>query len=194
MMSMLRNTRSRYGAISQALHWLTVVLVATAYLLSPGGSEQRIYAAAADFARQSHETTGMLVLTVVVARLLWRWIEPTPESPPMAPWMEHSAKIVHVALYALLIAIPSTAIAGAWLEGHPVTLLGVPGIGPMLPLAHDTGQSVANIHTILGNVIIWLAGLHAAAALFHHFVRRDRVLTSMLPAWQRSQALGESTD
>jgi cytochrome b561 len=191
---MLRNTRIHYGAISQALHWLTVALVAAAYLLSPGGSEQRIYSAAAEFARRSHETTGMLVLTIVLLRLLWRSIEPVPESPPMEPWMRYSAKIVHVALYALLIAIPSTAIAGAWLEGHPITLLGVPNFGPMLPPAHDIGQSVANVHTILGNVIIWLAGLHAAAALFHHFVRRDRVLASMLPARRGGPAIYESTD
>jgi cytochrome b561 len=45
-------------------------------------------------------------------------------------------------------------------------------------------------HTVLGNVIIWLAGLHAAAALFHHYVLRDGVLTSMLPDWKRSPELG----
>jgi cytochrome b561 len=51
----------------------------------------------------------------------------------------------------------------------------------MLPQAHDLGASIAYVHTILGNVILWLAGLHAAAALFHHFILRDDILTSMLP-------------
>ena len=39
----------------------------------------------------------------------------------------------------------------------------------------------ANIHGWLGDVLIWLAGLHAAAAFYHHYWRRDTVLLSMLP-------------
>ena len=95
--------------------------------------------------------------------------------------MRASAKAVQWALYALLLAIPLTAIAGAWLEAHPLTILGIGNIGPMLAPAHDLGASLAYIHTILGNVIMWLAGLHAAAALFHHYVLRDATLRSMLP-------------
>jgi cytochrome b561 len=82
-----------------------------------------------------------------------------------------------------------TAIAGAWLEGHPLTLGILGNVPPMIPEAHATGQAVAKIHTILGDAVVWLAGLHAAAALFHHFVLRDAVLWSILPArWRRPSA------
>jgi cytochrome b561 len=188
-MSML-SSRLRYGAVAQLFHWLTVVLVGTAYIVSPGGREERVYSAAVDSARQTHETIGLLVFGLVLLRILWRLFEPAPQLPPMAWWMKHSASAAHLALYALLVAIPLTAIAGAWLEGHPLTMFGVGNVGPMLPQAHDLGQSIAYIHTILGNAIIWLAGFHAAAALFHHFVLRDSVLMSMLPDWKRSSALG----
>jgi cytochrome b561 len=191
-MSTLSSTRFRYGAVAQVFHWLTVVLVATAYLVSPGSSEQRVYSTAVDFTRQIHETTGILVLAIVFLRILWRSIDPAPEAPPMEAWMKYSAKVAHGVLYALLIAIPLTAIGGAWLEGHPLTLFGVGNFGPMLAQAHDVGQAVSYIHTILGNVIIWGAGLHAAAALFHHFVLRDSVLISMLPDWRHPAALGAS--
>jgi cytochrome b561 len=180
----MRSSPLRYGAVTQLFHWLTVVLVGTAYIVSPGGREERIYSAAFDVARQTHETIGILVFGLVLLRIVWRLLEPTPEPAPMAPWMRYSATAAHLGLYALLLAIPLTAIAGAWLEAHPVTLFGIGNIGPLLPLmpqAHDLGQSIANIHTILGNIIIWLAGLHAAAALFHHFVLRDNTMTSMLP-------------
>jgi cytochrome b561 len=187
-MSTLMSTRLRYGVAAQAFHWLTVALVATAYLVSPGSSEQRVYSAAADFTRQFHETTGMLIFAIVLVRILWRAIDTAPQGPPMEPWMEYSAKLAHLALYALLIALPVTAIAGAWLEGHALTLLGVGNLGPMLPQAHSIGEDVSYIHTILGNVIIWGASIHAAAALFHHFVLRDTVLSSMLPDWRRSPA------
>jgi cytochrome b561 len=181
----MRSSRLRYGAVTQLFHWLTVVLVGTAYMVSPGGREDRIYSAAFDVARQTHETIGILVFGLVLLRIVWRLLEPTPEAPPMAPWMRYSATAAHLGLYALLLAIPLTAIAGAWLEAHPLTLFGIGNVGPLLPQAHDLGQSIADIHTILGNIIIWLAGLHAAAALFHHFILRDNILTSMLPRWKR---------
>jgi cytochrome b561 len=183
-MSMLSSPH-RYGAVTQLFHWLTVVLVGTAYIVSPGGPEDRIYSPAFDFSRQLHETLGILVFALVLLRILWRLFEPTPEPPPQAPWMKYSAVAAHLGLYALLLAIPSTAIAGAWLEAHPITLFGIGTIGPMLPRAHDLGRTIAYSHTILGNVIIWLAGFHAVAALFHHFILRDSVLTSMLPARMR---------
>jgi len=74
-----------------------------------------------------------------------------------------------------------TGVLGAGLEGHPLFVAGVGSIGPMIPIAHAAGQFVAEAHSWLGDALIWLAGLHAAAALFHHFVLRDRVLISMLP-------------
>ena len=76
---------------------------------------------------------------------------------------------------------PLTAMAGAWLEGHPLTLLGNVAIGPFLATAHDLGQSIATLHTWLGDAILWVAGLHAVAGLYHHFILKDRVLLSMLP-------------
>ena len=177
----MRSSRLRYGAVTQLFHWLTVVLVGIAYMVSPGGREDRIYSAAFDVARQTHETIGVLVFGLVLLRIVWRLFELTPEPPPMAPWMRYSATAAHLGLYALLLVIPLTAIAGAWLEAHPLTLFGIGNVGPLLPQAHDLGQSIADIHTILGNIIIWLAGLHAAAALFHHFILRDNTMTSMLP-------------
>ena len=181
-MSML-SSRLHYGAVAQLFHWLTVILVGTAYIVSPGGSEQRVYSTASDFPRQFHETTGMLVFLVVLLRILWRWADASPEAQPMRPWMKYSAKAAHFGLYALLVALPLTAIAGAWSEGHPLTIGGIGNVGPMLPQTHDLGQTVANIHSFLGDVIVWLAGFHAAAALFHHFILRDNVLRSMLPEW-----------
>jgi hypothetical protein len=72
-------------------------------------------------------------------------------------------------------------IAGAWLEGHPLTLLGGVEVAPRIGELHDLGATIATIHTWLSDAILWLAGVHAIAALCHHFVLKDRVLLSMLP-------------
>ena len=95
--------------------------------------------------------------------------------------MRYAAKTMHVVLYLLLLALPVSAILGAWLEGHPLTLLVIGDVAPLIGTAHGAGQTIATIHTYLGDTIVWLAGLHAAAGLFHHFFLRDRVLRSMLP-------------
>ena len=57
-------------------------------------------------------------------------------------------------------------------------------IGPLTAEAHATGDSLLEIHETLGNVILWVAGLHALAALYHHYILKDRVLVAMLP-WAR---------
>lgn len=71
-------------------------------------------------------------------------------------------------------------------EGHPLTLLGGMPIAPLLGEHHDIGWRAAWIHGWLGDAILWLASLHATAALYHHFVLRDGVLLSMLPARRRT--------
>jgi cytochrome b561 len=175
----------RYGRVAQAFHWVTAILVLVAYIYGPGGSEERVYSPARDFDRQLHETLGMCVFALVAMRALWRTFDTQPDPPQVPRWMGVAAKTVQWALYVLLFAVPLTAIAGAWLEGHPLTLLAGIEIPPLLGLSHDTGAKIATIHTWLGDAILWLAGFHAVAALYHHIVLKDGVLASMLPRWFR---------
>jgi len=172
---------ARYGRVAQAFHWATAILVLVAFVYGPGGSEQRVYAAARDFDRQFHESLGLCVLALVVMRLLWRVVDTRPDLAQGSRWMNRAAKATHAVLYVLLFALPFTAITGAWLEGHPLTLLAGAEIAPWLGRSHDAGAAMATLHTWLGDAILWLAGFHALAALFHHFVLKDSVLVSMLP-------------
>jgi cytochrome b561 len=172
---------ARYGALTQALHWATAALVLAAYSFGPGGSEARVYSAARDFDRQLHETLGLCVFALVLLRVLWRLADEPPRPPPVARWMSVAASTVQRLLYVLLFAVPLTAIAGAWLEGHPLTLLAGVEIAPLLGKAHATGAIVARIHTWLGEALLWLAGGHALAGLYHHYRLRDGVMDSMLP-------------
>ena len=180
---MAYQTPTRYSGPAQFIHWLTAIVVLLAFVYGPGGSEERIYAAARDFDRQLHETLGLCVIVLLVLRILWRLVDTRPEPPQTTRWMEISAKVVQAALYVLLFAVPLTAIAGAWLEGHPLTLLAGIELPPMVGEAHALGTKVAEVHTWLGDTIIWLAGAHALAGLFHHYIVKDDVLRSILPRW-----------
>ncbi len=177
----LFSTHERYGAVAQFFHWTTAIVAVAAFVYGPGGSEQRVYAAARDFDRQLHETLGLVVFALTLARLLWRAFDGAPDTPPMPAWMDRTATVVQWLLFILLLALPLTAISGAWLEGHPLTLLGGIRIGPWLGEAHATGSTLASLHTWLGDILMWIAGAHAAAALGHHFLLRDKLLRSMLP-------------
>jgi cytochrome b561 len=175
-----------YGPVAMAFHWLTALLVLAAFMLSPGGSEVRVYAPERDFERALHELIGLSVFALTLLRLAWKTIAPSPTLPPIAPWMNAISKLVQWALYVLLVITPLTAIVGAWLEGHPLTLGVLGNVPPLLVKNAPLGHRIAKLHTVLGDVVIWLAGLHACAALFHHFVLRDDVLASMLPARWRA--------
>jgi cytochrome b561 len=177
------SSSERYNGFSQVLHWVTAVLVLIAFSFGPGGSEERIYSAARDFDRQLHETLGLSVFLLVLVRVVWRLFNTPPEAPPLARWMTIAAKAAHLGLYLLLFALPITAISGAWLEGHPLTLLAGVKIAPLLQTSHETGATIATIHTWLGDAILWLAGVHALAGIYHHFILKDKVLVSMLPRY-----------
>lgn len=173
----------RHSPPAQAFHWLTAVLVLVAFLYGPGGSEERVYAAARDFDRQLHETLGLCVLLLSLLRLGWRAVDRRPDPVVVPLWMARSATAVQVLLFVLLLAVPVAGIASAWLEGHPLTLLAGVHVPPLLGESHALGTRMASLHGWLGDAILWLAGFHAAAALLHHFVRKDAVLVSMLPGW-----------
>lgn len=175
----LRSTSFCYGVVTQSFHWLTAILILASYALSKG-DRYSLYSAEADGIRRIHETLGVLVVIVVVLRLLWGLIDDTPDKQQKRRWMTETAKFVHLVLYALLISIPATAIVGTWLEGIPITLIGF-DICPQIEEAHSLGQLIMKIHIILGEAILWIAGAHAAAALFHHFYLRDEVFKSMIP-------------
>ena len=173
-MSVLGNEQ-RYGAVAQAIHWLTAILVLAAWLVAGtwegGHPEMKVL----------HETLGLGVFALVILRILWRGLDRRPAELPGNRFLAVIARLTHWALYALLILLPLSAIVGSWLEGHALTVYGIGTIGPFLATSRATGHSILEVHQLLGDAIMIVAGLHAAAAIFHAVVLRDRTLVRMLP-------------
>lgn len=189
---MNREPHTRFDTLSMALHWLTAIAVLVAFILGPGGFG-RLMRQGVDPATHSdivwHESLGVLILLLTLVRLVWVALRRPKPSFAMAGWMQTTSRLMHLALWVLLLALPITAFLTLGGEGHPLTLLGgfrvekLPLIaGSALAKWADWGE----VHQWLGDAIIWLAGLHAAAALFHHWVLQDGVLRAMLPRrWSR---------
>lgn len=173
----------KYSAVTQSIHWLTAILVLITFTLGPGGPEARIYSTELDFDRSLHETLGMAVFVLSVLRILWKFVDVRPQPLALERWMEIASKAVQGFLYLLLLAVPASAILGAWLEGHPLTLIGGLHIAPQIATAHDLGVLISDIHGWLGDVMLWLAGVHALAAIYHRVILKDAVLGTMLPVW-----------
>ena len=184
---MHQQSTTNYDALSRAFHWLTAIIVTIAFTLGPEGFG-RLMRDGIDPATRSdivwHETLGISVLVLTVLRLLWVAWRPAAPQVPIASWMRMTAKLVHTALWALLLALPITALLTLGSESHPLTLLGGVRIDQMPLIANSSIAKLADwgeVHQFLGDAIMWLAGLHAAAAIYHNVMVKDGVLLAMLP-------------
>ena len=165
---------------SRSFHWLTALLVLSAFVLSVGGPETRVFADANNGPLTLHESLGIAVFATTLLRLGHRlWARP-PDAVSMPAWMHQAALITRLLLYFLLLFVPLSAVVGSWLEGHSPSFYLVGSIASPWPTSHALGQSILSAHKLAGDAIMWLAGVHAAAALFHHFILKDKVLRSML--------------
>lgn len=176
------NTPQRYGAVVQVLHWATVILVVAAWLLGTFGDDLP-RGAARDAGLYIHMTAGLTVIAIVVLRMLWRTVDapPAPEKTPLGPWLDRAGRLAHVVLYVLLIAVPAVGIAAQFARGRPVPLFGLGAIASPWAADRAFSRSVTEVHELLANTLMAVACLHAAAALAHHWLFRDRTLTRMLP-------------
>jgi len=177
----------KFDILSQIFHWATAIAVTAAFILGPGGFGRLMRQGIDPATRLDivwHESLGVLVLILTLLRLLWVALRaPTPRIP-MASWMQMAARLAHGALWVLLLALPVTALLTLGSESHPLTLLGGVRVDQMPIIADSALAKLADwgeVHQFLGDAIMWLAGLHAAAAIYHHFILKDGVLAAMLP-------------
>ncbi|PXX48805.1 cytochrome b [Aquitalea magnusonii] len=176
---MLKNSQHSYGRLARAFHWLSAlaVIAALAFIefkdIAPKGSPLR------DLLKSGHFQAGIIVLLLVLPRLLWRLAnrvpDITPAPQPAAMLLAHAA---HWLLYGLMLVLPLLGIAIVQGNGKDVVLL-----GSTLPVLFNVGKETAHnlkdIHEALGNLLLWLAIFHAAAAVWHHRFVKDDTLTRL---------------
>jgi cytochrome b561 len=176
-----RGNTDRFGPLWIGLHWLMVLLIAAVYAcmelsdFAPKGSELR------DGMKMWHYMLGLSVLALVVVRLLVRAGSRVPSIVPLpVRWQTLSAKLMHLGLYALMVGMPIVGWLTLSAQGHPIPFFGLQ-LPPLIGASKSTAQWIKDIHEIGATVGYFLIGLHAAAALFHHYFVRDNTLIRMLP-------------
>ena len=161
-------------------HWLTALLVALSFTIAWLRKPVEDLAVRA-FWLDVHRSIGMIVLLLTVTRLGLRGRKgpiSKGEDLPVAMWI--ASRLTHVLLYAGLIAMPLLGWAQSSAKVRHLNLFGVP-IPALVRHNRDLADSFGWWHEQVGWALLALIGLHAAAGLFHHYVRRDDVLRSMLP-------------
>ena len=176
-----KNTASRYGSLSIGIHWLLLLLFIAVYgcielrSFYPKGSDLR------EALKTWHFMFGMLVFVLVWLRLAARLAGPAPGiKPEPASWQQLSAKLMHLALYALMIVMPLSGWLLLSATGKPIPFFGLE-LPALIGANKGLASQIKEIHEFLGTAGYYLIGLHAAAALYHHYIMRDNTLTRMLP-------------
>ncbi|WP_111891738.1 cytochrome b [Acinetobacter sp. MB5] len=162
----------KYPRTMMAIHWITLIAVATAYITSGNPIKEPQLGTI-------HLLSGGTVFVLFCLRCIafLALHKDFPKNQILGKFQHFAFKSVKVLLYALLIIVPvSGFIALSSITQHYVFF------GLNLPLIFSVYgiHGLGNIHQVLGNIFIYLVGLHACAALFHHFVVKDNVLKSML--------------
>ncbi len=181
----VRNSSEGYGAVAMTLHWAVVVLVVCAWLTGqfgdalPRGPQRE----AGEFI---HIFLGLSILVLAAARVAWRVTDPPPpEDNALGRWSAWAARGTHWLLYTLLVAAPVVGIAVQFARGRGLPVFGLFEIASPWVADRSFAHDVKEVHELLANALLILVGLHAAAALLHHYVLQDRTLIRMLP-WSRS--------
>jgi superoxide oxidase len=176
-----KNTTDRYGSVSIGLHWLTLALLIGVYAcinltdLYPKGSPPR------EALKAWHFMLGLTVLVLVAVRLLNRLFGRAPAVvPPLPVWQTRLARLIHIALYALMVIMPILGWLILSAAGKPIPFFGVQ-LPALLAQNKDFADQLKEVHETIGTIGYFLIGAHALAALFHHFITRDNTLVRMLP-------------
>ncbi|TMG88341.1 MAG: cytochrome b [Betaproteobacteria bacterium] len=168
--TMLRNDADSWGALAKLFHWVMAALILAQIALGVMAASWRVSPTKVELFFW-HKSTGMLILALVALRLLWRLANPAPELPSgIAAWERAAARLSHLLLYVLMIALPVTGWIVNSASNVPFRIFWLIPLPAIVAPDEPTADLAALVH----------------GALRHHFVKRDAVLERMLPGIRRA--------
>ena len=172
---------SRYSSLSITLHWAMLLLLIAVYACMelreyyPKGSDFR------EGLKMWHFMFGLTVLLLVLIRIVARVTGGTPPITPDPPaWQTLIARLTHLALYAFMIAMPIAGWVILSASGKAIPFYGLE-LPALVGLNKALAEQVKELHETVATIGYFLVGLHAVAALFHHYIVKDDTLRRMMP-------------
>lgn len=183
-----RNSAAQYGWLSAGLHWLMLLLLVAVYAsmelrdFYPRGSAPR------EAMKTWHYMLGLCVLALAAVRLAVHFIGPVPAIlPAPSRWQDTGARLMKAALYVFMFGMPMLGWLLLSVKGTPILFFGLQ-LPALLNESKALAETVKEVHEAGATIGYVLIGLHATAALYHHYLLRDNTLRRMLP--KRSKAGG----
>jgi cytochrome b561 len=174
----LSATVGSYGLFGKVLHWFAFALLAVQ--LGIGWIMPHI---GRDTPNEGwvawHLLIGIALLFLFVARYLWRLTHPVTFPASLSIWQNRLAHATHLSLYALVVVNTLLGWSAAGFRGWPVSLLGIFPLPALAEKGTSWAHTAGDIHIALVYVLLGLVGIHAVAALYHHFILRDGILQRM---------------
>jgi superoxide oxidase len=177
-----------FDRMSRFLHWLTLFLVVTTFGLAfsigfASSNEEAVVLI------QLHRSFGVIVWVVTLGRLVWRQFSRFPNWPADMPQaMRFAAHWSEYALYALLLTQPILGLIQTNAHGDRVNLFFLGQLPALIGRDRALAKQFLQLHETVALLLLGLIALHAVAALYHHFWRRDHALEAMLPEGMRRRA------
>jgi len=172
-----KNNTTHFGLVAIALHWLMALTVFGLFGLGLWMTELDYYDSWYKQGPWWHKSIGILLFFTLLIRLFWRKLTPPPVAlPSHKVWEIRLAHMAHLFLYLLLLAIMLSGYLISTADNRPIEVFGWFSIPATLTSIPNQEDVAGLLHLILASSIIGLVSLHAAAALKHHFIDRDRTL------------------
>ncbi|MFZ6044842.1 cytochrome b [Pseudomonas sp. CR3202] len=172
------NAPTHFAPLLRILHWLMAILLLA--MLFIGVSMVADLSPRHSVLVAVHKPLGLILLVLVLIRLAVRLTRPTPPLPgDMPAWQQRIARLSHLFLYALMLALPLVGWAMQSAGGYPLALHDSLPMPPIVPQDARLYALLRLAHTVLAYLLFIGVLAHLAAALYHALIRRDGVLSSM---------------
>lgn len=175
------HSADRYTRTAIGLHWLIALIIFGTFIFG-------LYVSGLPFSPQRlrliayHKWIGVTIFLLVLVRLAWRLTHPAPPlTVPMPGWQRRAATVSHGLLYLLIFVIPISGWLHSSAAGVPVVYLGLVQLPDLIGADKAVAKIFKLVHQTLNYTLATIVTVHALAALKHHFVDRDDVLSRMLP-------------
>ena len=178
-----------YSPAARRFHWWTVALiliqVPLGLYMAYRGNTLGIFDDVTNNLYSSHKLIGIIIFVVVLARLAYRLTHGAPaDEPTLESWHKAASHLNHWGLYLLLLVTPIAGYIG--ISQYPaLNIFGIPLPG-ISAVNQDAASRTFLIHFWLAFVLVAFVAIHLGAALYHYVIRKDNVLTRMLPSLRRS--------
>ncbi len=176
---MMRNDKHSWGAIARMLHWSMAVLILGQIALGFIAHEMPRSPLKLDL-MVWHKSIGVCLLLMILFRFMWRLANQPPSALEQPRWEKIVSRLAHWSLYGLMCLVPLTGWLMNSAKNIPLKIFWLFPLPSIMGPDREIGNRLEEWHELAAWTLLVLAALHAAVALWHHFVRKDDVLNRML--------------